>query len=86
MVIVALPGVKRVYVYIIIAMFFIHGLSTAAKVTAGYCMSGDFLPEKYQSAMGTFLFVNEGLIYILLTIYYSEISKNWIYPQIFGLL
>ena len=70
--------------YVIIVMFFIHGLSTGIRPLVGFCMICDFCPEKYASYLGAFWNSMEGIIYIYLTIYFRFISKNWLWPQVFG--
>ena len=71
--------------FAIIPMQFIHGVSTAGRVTAGYCMMSDFSPKKYQSILGSLWNVSEGLVVIYLTIYFRYISPNWYWVEIFAI-
>ena len=48
-----LPGKDIKYFYIIIALWFISGIQSAARVPVGYIYMMEFAPEKYHSIMST---------------------------------
>lgn len=58
-------------------LIFFNGVSTVGRVITGYTYFTEFYPEKYQSVIGTVWNVMEGLIVILMVIYFVYISKNW---------
>lgn len=45
----------------------------------GYTYFTEFYPEKYQSVIGTVWNVTEGMIVLLLVIYFVFITRNWRY-------
>ena len=82
--IVLLPGLNIKWFYVLIAVFFINGVSNGGRSTSGYCLMVEIAPLKYQNFMGTVWNMSEGMVYIYLTIYYRYISKNWVWTLVFG--
>jgi len=74
------------FYWIIVVMFFFHGFSHSLVALVGFCINCDFTPETSHSMVGAAWNISEGIIYIYLTIYYRLISRNWVYPQILGLV
>jgi Na+/melibiose symporter-like transporter len=57
--------------------FFVNGVSSAVRVSIGYCYFSEFAPKAKSDLMGTLWCVSDGSIYIWLTLYYRFISKDW---------
>ena len=72
--------------WVITGTFFTHGLASSVRALVGFCIMCDFAPDKNHSMIGGVWNVMEGIIYIYLTIYYSSISKNWVWPEVFSLV
>jgi MFS family permease len=70
--------------YILLGAFFVLGLSSAGRVSVGYCYFLEFQPKKLADTLGTTFNIIEGAIYILLTIWYAYISKNWFWTVALG--
>ena len=63
------PG-DMLYAHIIMGLMFLMGIVTGGRIAIGYCMMVDFAPKRTHPTLGAIWGVNEGLIYIWLTIYY----------------
>eukprot|EP00347_Sterkiella_histriomuscorum_P012127 403369790 len=68
-----------------IVLFFFLGLSQAGKSTNCYIYLMELIPQNKQTLIGTLMNFADGLILILMSIYFRFISKNWMYYQICGL-
>lgn len=81
-----LPGDYRACVYVIIFMFFLHGVAHSITTVAGFSMMCDVCNENIIGLVGSLFNCMDGSTYIFLTVYFRYISKNWLYPQIVGLV
>lgn len=72
-----LPGRRNPSQALLYVLIFFNGVSTVGRVITGYTYFTEFYPEKYQSVIGTIWNVMEGLIVILMVIYFVFISKSW---------
>ena len=46
----------------------------------------ELAPDKFHSAMGSYWNMTEGVIFIILTLYFRYISKEWRYSVIIGII
>jgi len=51
-------------------LMFCVGLAGGGRIAIGYCMMVDFAPKRTHPVLGAIWGVNEGIVYIYLTIYY----------------
>lgn len=65
--------------YVIIVLMFVAGFLSGGRMTVGYCFMVEMAPEKYAGMMGTVWDVSESVVYIILTVYFRYINKNWHY-------
>lgn len=72
-----LPGRRNPSQALLYVLIFVNGMSTVGRVITGYTYFTEFYPEKYQSVVGTTWSVMEGLVVILMVIYFVYISKSW---------
>lgn len=73
-------------VYAIYFSMFLNGASSFGRASTGYNYFNEFLPKKNQSTVGTIWIVTEALVYIILTIYFRYINKNWYWSIFFGFI
>ena len=73
-------------VYVIIAMFFVHGLGRTGSVIIGYIIVTDIAPERTHAMLTAITSFSEGLVFIELTVYYRFISKHTSYTLYFNLV
>jgi hypothetical protein len=78
------PGKEDKFLSIIYAIFFILGFCASGRKSIGFIYMNEFAPKKSHAAMGSFYQTSEGMIYIILTIYYKFFSKEICYPIMFG--
>jgi len=72
------------YLYLMLVLFLIDGLASAGRTSVGYCYFVELSPAKYADYLGTGWNISEGFVYIVLTIYFRYISKNWFWTIAFG--
>jgi hypothetical protein len=53
-------------------------------MTIGYCYMSEFAPEKFHGMIGTVWDISESVVYIILTLYYRYVNKDWHYIIIFA--
>ena len=66
-------------------MFLLLGLTTPAKSNVCYIYLLEFIPKKWQTAVGTALLFGDGSTMIFLSLYFRFISKDWLWFQVFAL-
>lgn len=84
-VILMLPGEDRFYVHIIIGLMFLQGICTSCRIIISAILQSDFSSAASNNAITTCWNIQDGLIFIWLTLYYKFIGNNWIYPHMFGI-
>jgi hypothetical protein len=85
-IILIMPAHKMLSVYIIYICMFINGVTSFGRASTGYNYFSEFVPKNNQSTVGTIWIVMEAVVYIMLTIYFRYISKNWIWSVFVGLI
>jgi MFS family permease len=70
--------------YLTIFLFFALGL-TLGKQMIGYVYLVDFLPLKHKPFVGTCMNISDAFTYIILSVYFRFISKDWLWFHIFGI-
>ncbi len=85
-IILIMPGHKMLSVYTIYICMFVNGVSSFGRASTGYNYFSEFVPKDSQSTIGTIWIVMEAVVYILLTIYFRYINKNWIWSVFVGLI
>ena len=66
-------------------MFLLLGLTNPGKSNVCYIYLLEFIPKKWQTAVGTVLLFGDGSTMIFLSLYFRFISKDWLWFQIFAL-
>lgn len=66
-------GNSLIKIYII---FFIMGLSYSSRSSVSYLLGSEFITEKYQLHFGIMLFVTDGIITILTSIYFRYVGNQ----------
>ena len=74
-----LPANNESYMYVIVGLMFLAGLLSGGRMTVGYCYMVEMAPERYSGMMGTIWDVSESVVYIILTLYYRYVCKDWHY-------
>ena len=70
--------------YVMMVAFLVLGLASSGRASIGYCYFVELAPKRYADMMGTWWNIAEAFVYILLTIYFAYISKNWFWTIAFG--
>jgi len=83
---ILMPGGDIKWFYVMIAISFISGISAGGRYCIGYCYIMEMAPKSSHFALGTFYNIFDGCFVLLcFTLYFMEISRNWLYPQIYAL-
>jgi MFS family permease len=73
-------------VYFLLAAFLLMGLSSAGRLSVGYCYFLEFSPKKLSDTLGTVFNITEAVVYLLLTVWFGYVSKNWFWTTAFGVI
>lgn len=79
-----LPNHQEKYMYVLIILMFFDGLQSGGRMTIGYCYMVEFAPENYHGMIGTVWDISESVVYIILTLYYRYVCKDWHYIILFA--
>jgi MFS family permease len=74
------------FYWVIAFMFFLHGVSHALVTVAGFCLNCDFAPETTHNMISAVWNMTDASSGIFLTLYFRYVSKNWVWPQLFGII
>ena len=78
-------GRNMIWVYIIMALYFVIGTCQAIRLPAGYCLLLDFLPNKHHSWAGSLMFIIESSTYIYQCLHFMFVNSNAMAPQTFSI-
>lgn len=77
-------GHDEKYMYTYIVLMFIIGLQQGGRYTIGYCYMMEMAPANYHGMMGTMWGISETFVYMVDTLYFRYVSKQWRYVIIFA--
>ena len=83
-IILVLPAISEYY-NVVIAMGFVIGVTAAGRWSLGFVYMTEFVPSSYHTFFGTINCTQRGILYLIFSLYFRYINKNWVYLQIFGL-
>ena len=66
-------------ILVIYILCFIFGMCIAGRYTVGYVLLVENMPRAYRIQIGLLVDITEAAAVILITVYLSLISKNWIW-------
>ena len=69
---------------LMIATIFFQGAVTSIRINVGFLYFMEFMPEHAQTCFGTAFGLVDASTYMLATVYFSQISKNWLYFALIG--
>ena len=84
-ILIVLPSAHS-YIYVIIFLFLITGMTSGGLAPIGFIMMCDFAQKKHRFVLGTIKSFSEHTVYILLTVYFKHMDKDWVIPEIFGIV
>ena len=84
--VVLLPNFKDWSVNMYYVLIFINGSMQICKTTGCYNLMCEVAPMSTHTAMGTLWNMSEGTIFIILTIYFRFISKEWRWSVAIGIV
>ena len=82
--IVFMPGGSIKFYYAMVGFNLLSGISGAGRYAIGYCYIMELSPKANHFALGTFYNVVDGLLTLWFTLYFMFVSKNWMWPQVWG--
>ena len=67
-----------------IFVMFCFGMTTSIRINVGYVYLMELVPENKQTLIGTCWNIGEAMVYMIGTIYFWKISKDWYFVVLIG--
>ena len=62
-----------------IVVSFMFGMMSSVRINIGYVYLVELMPKSWHSTTGSIFNVFEGSIYVIASVYFWFLSKNWLY-------
>jgi MFS family permease len=69
---------------VMIVLYFLFGMMSSIRISVGYVYMVEMMPKKAQTHVTSVWSVTEALVYLIATIWFWQVSKNWFWYCFIG--